>query len=54
MDKKEIKKILENHLKTLSKISDDETNLKDNPLLIYVLTESIKVTSFTLLFFDRI
>lgn len=54
MEKEQIKKILENHMKMLSKISDDEKTLKENPFLMYVLTESLKTTSITLFFLNKI
>ena len=54
MEKDEIKKILENHLEVLSKISNDKQLLSDNPLLMFLLTESLKTTSVTLFFLDKI
>lgn len=54
MEKEEIKKILENHLKVLSKISIDENILIENPVLMYVLTESMKTTALTLFFLNKI
>lgn len=54
MEKEEIKKILENYLKVLSKISIDENILIENPVLMYVLTESLKTTSITLFFLNKI
>lgn len=54
LEKEQIKKILENHIDTLSKISSNETALIDNPLLMYLLTESIKTTSLTLLFLNKL
>lgn len=52
MKKEEIKKILETHLQMLSKISCE--SLKENPVLLYVVTESLKGTSMALLFIDEI
>ena len=54
MEKEEIKKILENHLKVLSKISIDENIMIENPVLMYVLTESLKTTALTLFFLNKI
>ena len=54
MEKDEIKKILENHLEVLSIISNDKQLLSDNPLLMLLLTESLKTTSVTLFFLDKI
>lgn len=53
MEKDEIKKILEKHLKLLSKISDDEI-LAENPVLLHVINEGFKTISFTLVFLDKI
>lgn len=51
-EKEEIKKILVNHLNNLSKISDSAT--KSDEVLLYVVSEAMKTTVFTLLFFDKI
>lgn len=54
MEKDEIKKILEKHLKLLSKISDDEILITENPVLLHVVNEGFKTISFTLVFLDKI
>ncbi len=53
MEKQELKKILENYLETLSKISTNESFLMENPLLLYVLTESFKTVTITLFFLNK-
>lgn len=52
MKKNTIKNILENHLEMLSKISDED--MIDNPILLCVVTEALKTTTFTLMFIDKI
>ena len=42
MEKEQIKKILENHMEVLSKISNEKNYLMNNPLTLYLLTESLK------------
>lgn len=54
MEKEQIKKILENHMEVLSKISNEKNYLMNNPLTLYLLTESLKTTSLTLFFLDKI
>lgn len=54
MNKEQIKKILENHMEILSKISNKDDLLIENPILMYMLTESLKTTAMTLFFIDRI
>lgn len=53
MEKEQIKKILENHMEVLSKISNEKNYLMNNPLTLYLLTESLKTTSLTLLFLSK-
>lgn len=53
MEKEELKKILEEHLINLSKISK-QCDIDSNPVLVYVLTESIKTISLTLFFLNKI
>ena len=52
MERQEIKKILETHLQMLSKISEED--MINDPILLCLVTESLKVTSLTLLFFDKV
>mgnify|MGYP004623541889 FL=1 len=54
MEKDQIKEILEKHMEMLSKISNEKEYLMTNPLTFYLLTESLKTTSLTLLFLSRI
>lgn len=54
MEKEDIKKILEEHLQMLSKISGDESLMIENPILLQVINDGIKSISLTLLFFDKI
>ncbi len=53
MEKEEIKKILENHLNNLSKISDC-CDKETNPVMIYMISESLKVTISCLFFLDKL
>lgn len=54
MTKEEIKKILENHLKKLSKISENEMLLVDNPILLQVINDGLKTISLTIITLDKI
>ena len=49
-----IKKILEEHLQMLSKISSDESLMIENPILLQVINDGIKTTALALLFFDKV
>ncbi len=42
MEKEDIKKILEEHLQMLSKISSDESLMIENPILLQVINDGIK------------
>ena len=54
MEKEDIKKILEEHLQMLSKISSDESLMIENPILLQVINDGIKTTAVALLFFDKV
>lgn len=54
MEKEEIKKILDKHIRMLSKISDNELLMIDNPVLLQVVNDGLKTMSFTLLFIDKV
>ena len=54
MEKEQKTKILENQIEVLSNISKKKNYLMNNPLTLYLLTESLKTTSLTLFFLDKI
>ena len=51
MEKEDIKKILEEHLQMLSKISSDESLMIENPILLQVINDGIKTTALALFVF---
>lgn len=54
MTKIEINKMLENHLTKLISLANNEKLIVENPLLLVFITDSIKVTSLTMLFVDNL